>query len=165
MKWITLAPFGLERCNGWFFSMNPDSGHEPVFVPAHYDHDRSRKRSGLKEWWDYLCQAWSAVKITRQHPGSGILTVFPQLAAAMALFKALGFLGTSVIGADFVLGGLAVCFKVLAEVVAADAGAGLAALLEVIGVVAGLVCATTKSTFNMPNKQPLAKMEQKKPKR
>jgi hypothetical protein len=83
----------------------------------------------------------------------------------VALGKALGFFGGSVIVADFVLGGLAVCFKVLAEVVAADAGAGLAALLEVVGVVAGLVCATTKSTFNMPNKQPLAKMEQKKPKR
>jgi glycosyltransferase involved in cell wall biosynthesis len=94
MKWLVLSPFAIEDGEGWLFDAKMRGRHVSQVVPRSYHHDRSRPATGGREWRDYFLHGWRAVKMAWQSPrDTGVITLFPQLAAIMALFKCLGLLG------------------------------------------------------------------------
>ncbi|OAS22009.1 glycosyltransferase [Methylobacterium platani] len=88
MQWILAIPFVRDEGGDWI-TRHVGGSARFTAAPAHYDHDRSRAVSGLSEWSDYLRHAWQAWRLVRQAaPGeAGLMTGFPQLAAAAALVK------------------------------------------------------------------------------
>lgn len=90
MHWTVLAPFVRDVDPKWIFEYIDPSLHEVAAVPAHYDHDRSRRSSSGRDWLDYFGHALSGFLATyRRGRKTGIITTFPQLALMVALMKKL----------------------------------------------------------------------------
>lgn len=88
MQWILAIPFVRDEGGDWITGHVGGSARFTV-APAPYDHDSSRAVTGTSQWGDYLRHAWQAWRLVRAAPrgGAGIVTGFPQLAAAAALLK------------------------------------------------------------------------------
>jgi glycosyltransferase involved in cell wall biosynthesis len=104
MKWITLAPFGLDVSAQWYLRGDGVARHVSEHVPKRYVHDRSRKVSGLREWSDFFWQAISALPMIWRSPQAGVLTFFPQLAAVMAVLKLTGLYRRPLVAWSFNMG-------------------------------------------------------------
>lgn len=92
MRWKVLTPFTRKRgAASWIPAQVAQIDPAQVFevVPAHYQHDRSRKLSGGREWLDYFlhaARAWTGMLLSRQ---VGYVTAFPQLPMMLGLLKRL----------------------------------------------------------------------------
>jgi Glycosyl transferases group 1 len=91
MKWFIAAPFITDSSDRWLTAFVPDvEGRSFTFVPATYQHDRSRKFTGLSGWADYFAhgsETWRAARASSKR--NGILTCFPQLPIVVGLRKRL----------------------------------------------------------------------------
>jgi glycosyltransferase involved in cell wall biosynthesis len=88
MDWYIAAPFIHSVEDPWLTSFIPNTNGTYHSVPAAYQHDRSRKSTGMSEWADYFKHAsrtWKQASGNRQP--SGIVTCFPQLPLAVGLHK------------------------------------------------------------------------------
>jgi glycosyltransferase involved in cell wall biosynthesis len=88
--WYLAAPFIRCESNRWLSGFVPNDDAHFVFrsIPARYQHDRSRKITGLRAWADYFSHAhavWRAAADDAQP--RGIVTCFPQLPLAIGLRK------------------------------------------------------------------------------
>lgn len=83
MHWTVAAPFNRPG-DRWLAPFVP-GGHTFDVVPRPGTelnwHDRKSAVSSPQEWWDYARQARTT--LTRTGPDDGVITVFPQLAAAV----------------------------------------------------------------------------------
>lgn len=82
MHWVVAAPYFETAEDRWISDAVDGDEHRFTLVPRYGD-DRnwhnSRARAGLGEWADRIRQAGQAVRA----PGDGLITAFPQLAAAV----------------------------------------------------------------------------------
>lgn len=108
MRWHVAVPWLLDRADKWRltqFVPNQDQALDFQVVPASYQHDRSRKFTGLREWQDYLRhgnQAWSEARRTRGP--AGIITSFPQLPIVVGMRKRLAWSDMPLVAWTFNLG-------------------------------------------------------------
>jgi glycosyltransferase involved in cell wall biosynthesis len=89
MRWMVLTPFTRSTDVGWIPGHIKSLKYSFEGVPATYDHDRSRPRSGMREWLDYFRQsltAWTA-HYRRGSERIGFLTSFPQLPVCLGILK------------------------------------------------------------------------------
>jgi glycosyltransferase involved in cell wall biosynthesis len=106
MRWMVLTPFTRSTGVGWIPDHIESSTYSFEGIPATYDHDRSRQRSGLREWLDYFYQsltAWTA----NYRGGSeriGFLTSFPQLPVCLGILKRVTFSKAPIVAWCFNLG-------------------------------------------------------------
>jgi glycosyltransferase involved in cell wall biosynthesis len=106
MRWMVLTPFTRSTEVGWIPEHIESDKYSFEGVPATYDHNRSRQRSGLTEWLDYLRQslvAWTAI-YRRGSGQTGFLTSFPQLPVCLGLLKRITFSKAPIIAWCFNLG-------------------------------------------------------------
>lgn len=93
MHWVVLAPFIRNTKPQWIFQHIDPAQHTSHAIPATYDHDRSRKVSSAGQWLDYFKHGWqgfrAAVRAQGGKGNTGVVTTFPQLAVAVALYKKL----------------------------------------------------------------------------
>jgi glycosyltransferase involved in cell wall biosynthesis len=90
MHWVVLAPFIRKDKPEWIFQFIDEGAHSSSAVPATYEHDRSRQVSSATQWLDYFKHGWAGFRAAVRAPGrSGVVTTFPQLAVAVALYKKL----------------------------------------------------------------------------
>lgn len=90
MHWVVLAPFIRNKQPQWIFQHIDPAQHTSHAVPATYDHDRSRKVSSGGQWLDYFKHGWQGFQAAVRAPAhTGVVTTFPQLAVAVALYKKL----------------------------------------------------------------------------
>lgn len=89
MEWIVLSPFTRKEDPEWIFEFIDSKAHPVKAVPATYYHDRSRKRSSVSDWTDYLFHGVRGFlkSFSTSQRRIGIITVFPQLAIIVALLK------------------------------------------------------------------------------
>lgn len=109
MDWYLAAPFIHTRNDLWLTEFVPRDDRRFRFfaVPAPYDHDRSRRQTGLSQWRDYLRHGASVWKEARAAAApAGILTCFPQLALGVALRKQFSSAAIPVVAWNFNLGTL-----------------------------------------------------------
>ena len=90
MDWYLAAPFIHDSNDLWLTEYVPNEDGHLKFHPvaASYQHDRSRKITGLDQWKDYFRhggRVWDAR--LRAGRSSGILTCFPQLPLTIGLRK------------------------------------------------------------------------------
>jgi hypothetical protein len=109
MDWYFAAPFIHSASDRWLGNFVPNEGKSLRFfsVPAMYEHDRSRRVTGLTAWMDYLHHgsvAWR--EASRTHAAAGIVTCFPQLALTVALRKRLSASHLPLVAWTFNLGTL-----------------------------------------------------------
>jgi glycosyltransferase involved in cell wall biosynthesis len=106
MRWMVLTPFTRSRDVGWIPDHIKSLTYSFEGVPATYDHDRSRERSGMREWLDYFRQSLTAwIALYRQ--GSeriGFLTSFPQLPVCLGILKRITFSKAPIVAWCFNLG-------------------------------------------------------------
>lgn len=106
MHWKVLTPFTPGTKVGWI----PAHIHDPDLtfevIPCDYDHDRSRRLSGSREWLDYARHAIRAWFKQPSHADArlGYLTSFPQLPICLALIKRLTFSNVPIVAWCFNLG-------------------------------------------------------------
>lgn len=90
MHWVVLAPFIRNATPGWIFQFIDPAAHTSSAVPADYEHDRSRQVSSATQWLDYFRHGWRGFRAATGRAGrAGVVTTFPQLAVAVALYKKL----------------------------------------------------------------------------
>lgn len=90
MKWIVMSPFTLAPDPAWVFEFIDRAAHQVRAVPAGYRHDRSRQSASARDWLDYLKHGLRGFTQAAFGSGrTGCITVFPQLALVLALFKKL----------------------------------------------------------------------------
>ncbi|WFU70959.1 glycosyltransferase family 4 protein [Bradyrhizobium sp. CB2312] len=106
MHWKVLTPFSPSTTTGWIPSYISDPSLTFEVIPSDYDHDRSRRLSGLREWIDYARHAVRAWFKTPSKPDEqfGYLTSFPQLPICLALIKRLTFSKVPIVAWCFNLG-------------------------------------------------------------
>jgi hypothetical protein len=105
MRWMVLTPF-TRSTGGWIPDHIKSLKYSFEGVPAAYDHDRSRQRSGIREWLDYFHQsltAWTA-NYRRGSDRIGFLTSFPQLPVCLGILKRVTFSKAPIIAWCFNLG-------------------------------------------------------------
>ncbi|MGI9609603.1 MAG: glycosyltransferase family 4 protein, partial [Acidimicrobiia bacterium] len=82
MDWVVAAPYFETAEDRWISDAVEGDRHRFTLIPRYGD-DRnwhqSKARAGLREWADRNRQARRAVEA----PGDGLITAFPQLAAAV----------------------------------------------------------------------------------
>lgn len=106
MHWKVLTPFSPSTQTGWIPAHIRDPSLTFEVVPSDYDHDRSRRLSGLREWVDYArhaIRAWFKKPSNSDAP-LGYLTSFPQLPICLALIKRLTFSKVPIVAWCFNLG-------------------------------------------------------------
>jgi hypothetical protein len=106
MRWLVLTPFTRSLGVGWIPAHIGSLKHSFESVPAAYDHDRSRQRSGIREWRDYFYQsltAWTA-HYRRSSERIGFLTCFPQLPVCLGILKRVTFSKAPIVAWCFNLG-------------------------------------------------------------
>jgi glycosyltransferase involved in cell wall biosynthesis len=106
MHWKVLTPFSPGTEVGWIPAHIRDPNLTFEAVPCDYDHDRSRRLSGLSEWIDYArhaIRAWFKKPSNTDAP-IGYLTSFPQLPICLALIKRLTFSNVPIVAWCFNLG-------------------------------------------------------------
>lgn len=87
MRWKVATPF-TRSGSGWIMAHIPAEQHTFDFVPARYQHDRSRQTSSGTDWLDYFFQALSAwMSACLAGKSVGFITAFPQLPLILGLFK------------------------------------------------------------------------------
>lgn len=106
MKWILAAPYlkKLEK-SLWTVAMDIDTNLEFILSPANYEHNRSRKQTGLKDWqdyWQHSADIWKKA----QHYNCGIITAFPQLPVCTGIRKRLSIKSRPTIAWTFNLGAI-----------------------------------------------------------
>lgn len=108
MNWYLAAPFIHDASDLWLTKFVPNNGRLRFHaVPASYQHDRSRKVTGLAAWADYFghgSAVWNAAQHNPQR--SGILTCFPQLPIAVGLRKRLARSDIPIVAWNMNLGSL-----------------------------------------------------------
>lgn len=86
MKWAVVSPYFETAHDRWIHDSITDGRHSFVLIPR-LGEDRnwhqSAAKAGVREWFQRLQQARQAYA----HSDSGIITVFPQLAATTGLLK------------------------------------------------------------------------------
>lgn len=92
-RWFVAASWLRSRDETWRltgFVPNPDRALEFEVIPARYETDRSRKTASGRAWGAFMSHAAETWRAAVRAPGSrGIITAFPQLAAAVGLRKRL----------------------------------------------------------------------------
>jgi glycosyltransferase involved in cell wall biosynthesis len=113
MKWVVLAPYIKKK------NIHPSSlwgecekkgDIEIILLPAHYNHNRSRKVAGIRDWLDFLLHAIKGVFLAKKL-NAGVITCFPQLAVLVGLLKLLSFSRFPIVAWTFNLGKLHEGFK------------------------------------------------------
>lgn len=101
--WRIVTPFSTSTTVDWIPGEIRSERHAFEMVPAFYDHDRSRKRTGGGQWLDYLRHAFRAWRFGK---GSsvGYVASFPQLALCLGLIKRLSLSRAPIIAWCFNLG-------------------------------------------------------------
>jgi glycosyltransferase involved in cell wall biosynthesis len=87
-QWITVAPWFINENPEWIPKYIELIGHKFIYVPANYEHDRSRNYTSLNQWIDYLkhgVRAW--FKKAPWDNDVGYITAFPQLPIILGLIK------------------------------------------------------------------------------
>lgn len=82
MDWVVAAPYFETAQDRWISDAVDDDRHRFTLIPRigeDRNWHRAKARAGLGEWGDRIRQAGRAV----QAPGDGLITAFPQLAAAV----------------------------------------------------------------------------------
>ncbi len=82
MDWVVVAPYFETAEDRWISDAVEDDRHRFTLIPRLGDDrnwHRAKARAGLVEWSDRIRQARQAVRA----PGDGLITAFPQLAAAV----------------------------------------------------------------------------------
>lgn len=108
VRWHIAVPWLLSATDKWRltqFVPNEDGAFDFQVIPASYQHDRSRKYTGLREWQDYVRhgnEAWSAAR--RVRGPSAVITSFPQLPIVVGMRKRLAFSHLPVVAWTFNLG-------------------------------------------------------------
>jgi glycosyltransferase involved in cell wall biosynthesis len=108
VRWHIAVPWLLSASDKWRltgFVPNEDGALDFQVVPASYQHDRSRKFTGWREWTDYIRHgnaAWSAARQTRGP--SAVITSFPQLPIVVGMRKRAAFSNVPVVAWTFNLG-------------------------------------------------------------
>lgn len=108
-KWYVAAPFLYQPEDIWLSHFVPKTDGLLGFenVVSGYDHDRSRKVTGLAAWRDYLEHGNRAWRTAKSAPvPSGVITCFPQLATVLGLRKRLSFSDIPIVAWNFNLGQL-----------------------------------------------------------
>ncbi len=86
MDWVVASPYFEHPDDKWIVDAIDTGPHEFTLVPR-FGEDRnwhqSSAQAGLKEWVHRTQQARAAIS----HPGDGLITVFPQLAAACGMLQ------------------------------------------------------------------------------
>jgi glycosyltransferase involved in cell wall biosynthesis len=89
MKWVVVSPYFETAYDRWIHDSIVDDRHSFVLIPR-LGEDRnwhqSAAKAGAREWLQRMQQARQAYA----HSDSGVITVFPQLAAATGLLKFAG---------------------------------------------------------------------------
>lgn len=92
MHWAIAAPFTTSAREPWLAPFVPGDRHDFTLVPRRGAeqswHSRRSPRAGARDWFNYAAQANEACRVARS-TGGGVVTVFPQLAAAAGLHKRL----------------------------------------------------------------------------
>src|SRR5437762_4151788 len=117
MRWYLAAPFIFSESDRWLAPFVPQDGDELSFqvVPATYDHDRSRKITGLAQWSDYFRHGNTLWR--EANSGSkqcGMLTCFPQIPIAAGARKLMARSDMPLVAWTFNLGTLYTGAKQLA---------------------------------------------------
>ncbi len=102
--WRILTPFHSGKQTDWIPDHVDNPRHAFEVVPADYDHDRSRARSGLRDWADYMKHALRGWFAGAGGKRIGFVTAFPQLAVCIGLIKALTFSRRPVVAWMFNMG-------------------------------------------------------------
>ncbi len=111
MKWLIAAPFIKDRQDRWLGAFVPGRQHAFEAIPAAYEHDRSRARTGGSEWMDYFKHAWRVLKFVPRARGTGVITCFPQLPVALGLLSILTGKRFPIVAWTFNVGKLPAGFK------------------------------------------------------
>lgn len=110
MDWILAAPFIENAGDRWLGAFVPGNHHVFHPLPAAYRHDRSRKNTSGRQWFDYFNhggEAWSrALALREQQKPAGVITVFPQLAITVGLRNRFAARRTPLLAWTFNLGRL-----------------------------------------------------------
>ncbi len=88
--WYIAAPFIRASDDRWLHSFVRSPWLAFRVVPAPYDHDRSRRTTGGRQWLDYLQHSVRLFSCMWRHGNpdrTGIITSFPQLAVTAGLLK------------------------------------------------------------------------------
>ena len=88
MKWIIAAPFITTAEDRWLGAFVPGSKHGFTTLPTD-EIVRSGPQTSARGWKGHFSHAWRALKLARRQPGTGLITVFPQLAIAAGLLAML----------------------------------------------------------------------------
>jgi glycosyltransferase involved in cell wall biosynthesis len=108
VRWHIAVPWLLSASDQWRltqFVPNDDGAFDFQVIPASYQHDRSRKYTGLREWRDYVRhgnEAWSTAR--RVRGPSAVITSFPQLPIVVGTRKRVAFSHLPVVAWTFNLG-------------------------------------------------------------
>jgi len=91
MQWVLLGSSKGGYDRHWVTRFVPAARHRFIDVQAPYDHDRSRASTSPGQWLDFFRHAGRGMRIARLvgDPRMGFLTVFPQLAVAVGLYRRL----------------------------------------------------------------------------
>lgn len=106
MRWLVTAPFIRgDQPGDWIPNYIEHTTHRFEYVPARYDHDRSRSSTSASQWADYLKQAAQAwFRAGPWRTGVGHIAVFPQLPVMLGIIKRLCFSKRPILATMFNLG-------------------------------------------------------------
>jgi hypothetical protein len=107
MKWYLAAPFLREAGDSWLDRFVPHGRHEFETILCSYQHDRSRKKTGLKYWSDYVAHGVRVrYAASRKIGHAGVITCFPQLPMVVGLQQRMSSRHFPVVAWSFNLGRL-----------------------------------------------------------
>jgi glycosyltransferase involved in cell wall biosynthesis len=91
MRWLLVTSFLRSQNQPWIHDHVQSPQHRFSIVPATYAHDRSRQQTSIREWLDYLWQAWTGWMEAWRSPDKpvGFITTFPPNAVCVGLIKRL----------------------------------------------------------------------------
>ena len=117
MKWIIAAPFITTAEDQWLGAFVPGSKHGFTTLPTS-EIVRSGPQTSARGWRGHFRHAWQALKLARQQPGTGLITVFPQLAIAAGLLAMLPGRRVPIIAWTFNIGTLPRGFRLALSIIA-----------------------------------------------
>jgi glycosyltransferase involved in cell wall biosynthesis len=113
MKWVITSPYikseGEMKSSLWE-TIEQLGNQRFELSAACYSHNRSRKKSSVKCWWDYWQHTSGAWKLALSS-SSGVITCFPQLPVLMALRKIFSNKKVPIVAWTFNLGKLPIGIK------------------------------------------------------
>jgi glycosyltransferase involved in cell wall biosynthesis len=104
MLWVVSAPFFHDKHQRWLIPfINGD--HEFVTIVSNYVHDRSREKTSIAQWFDYLCHGIKTFQFAKSvEKSAGVITIFPQLAIIVGLLCRLFGKDIPIVASTFNLG-------------------------------------------------------------